>query len=89
VTFKDLKPGNYRVKLPDAGAQGSAVSMTTFVNGKLASLTVFPIGSSVGTFAISNAKDTHHPQIREECAELWRQGSRSQTRAGRDKPEIL
>ncbi len=31
---------------------------TTFVNGKLASRTEFPVGSSVGTFAVSSAKDT-------------------------------
>lgn len=58
VTFKDLKPGNYRVQLPNAGPQGGAVSMTTFVNGKLASRTEFPVGSSVGTFAVGSAKDT-------------------------------
>jgi hypothetical protein len=32
--------------------------MTTFVNGKLASRTEFPAGTSVGTFAVASAKDT-------------------------------
>jgi len=32
--------------------------MTTFVNGKLASRTEFPVGSPVGTFAVASAKDT-------------------------------
>ncbi|MDO8973893.1 hypothetical protein [Reyranella sp.] len=32
--------------------------MTTFVNGKLASRTVFPVASSVGTFAVASARDT-------------------------------
>jgi hypothetical protein len=52
-----LEPGNYEVALPSVPG-GGAVSMTTFVNGKLASRTEFPAGSSVGTFAVASAKDT-------------------------------
>ena len=58
TTFRQLEPGNYSVQLPNSGPQGGAVSMTTFVNGKLASRTDFPVGSSVGTFAVASAKDT-------------------------------
>ncbi|MDP3242625.1 MAG: hypothetical protein Q8M69_19580, partial [Reyranella sp.] len=35
-----------------------AVSMTTFVNGKLASRADLPVGTSVGTFTVASAKDT-------------------------------
>lgn len=58
TTFRQLEPGTYRVQLPNAGPKGGAVSMTTFVNGKLASRTEFPAGSSAGTFAVGSAKDT-------------------------------
>lgn len=57
LTFKQLGPGDYDVVLPRV-ASGGTVSMTTFVNGKVQSRTDFPAGSSVGTFAVSNAKDT-------------------------------
>jgi len=56
LTLKQLEPGTYDVALPSVPG-GGAVSMTTFVNGKLASRTEFPVGSSVGTFAVGNAKD--------------------------------
>ena len=58
TTFRQLEPGTYSVQLPNAGPQGGTVSMTTFVNGKLASRTEFPAGSSVGTFAVASARDT-------------------------------
>lgn len=58
TTFRQLEPGTYSVRLPSAGPTGGTVSMTTFVNGKLASRTEFPVGSSVGTFAVGSAKDT-------------------------------
>ena len=58
TTFRQLEPGTYSVRLPNAGPKGGTVSMTTFVNGTLASRTDFPVGSSVGTFAVGSAKDT-------------------------------
>lgn len=58
TTFRQLEPGTYSVRLPSAGPTGGTVIMTTFVNSKLASRTVFPVGSSVGTFAVGNARDT-------------------------------
>jgi hypothetical protein len=57
TTFRQLEPGNYEVALPSVPG-GGAVSMTTFVNGKLASRTDFPVGTSVGTFAVASAQDT-------------------------------
>ncbi|WP_422034632.1 hypothetical protein [Reyranella sp.] len=57
LTLKQLEPGNYDVALPNIPG-GGTVSMTTFVNGTLASRSDFPAGSSVGTFAVSSAKDT-------------------------------
>lgn len=74
VTFKDLKPGNYKVQLPNAGT-GGAVSMTTFVNGKLASRTVFPGGGSVGTFAVASAKDTVTLKFERNATDLRGTGS--------------
>ena len=65
VTFKELAPGNYDIVLPKPARSsgydpviGGVIQLTTFVNGKLASRTEFPVGSSVGTFAVSSAKDT-------------------------------
>ena len=65
VTFKELPPGNYDIVLPKPARSsgydpviGGVIQLTTFVNGKLASRTEFPVGSSVGTFAVSSAKDT-------------------------------
>ncbi|MDO8973591.1 carboxypeptidase-like regulatory domain-containing protein, partial [Reyranella sp.] len=57
TTFRQLEPGNYEVALPSVPGGGS-VSMTTFVNGKESSRTDFPVGSSVGTFSVGNARDT-------------------------------
>lgn len=57
ITLKLPEAGNYEVALLGATTKG-AVSMTTFVNGKVAARTVFPVGSSVGTFAVANPKDT-------------------------------
>ena len=57
-TFRQLEPGNHSVQLPNAGPKGGEIIMTTSVNGKLAARTVYPPGSSVGTFAVSSAKDT-------------------------------
>jgi hypothetical protein len=57
TTFRQLEPGIYDVALPTVPG-GGTVSMTVFVNGTPASRTDFPVGSSVGTFAVGNAKDT-------------------------------
>jgi len=57
TTSRQLEPGNYEVALPSVPG-GGAVSMTTFVNGKLASRTEFPVGSSVGNLAVGSVKDT-------------------------------
>lgn len=57
ITLKLPEAGNYDVDLPNVRT-GGAVSMTTFVNGKLASRTVFPPGSSVGTLAVVSPRDT-------------------------------
>lgn len=56
TTFRQLEPGTYDVALPSV--PGGTVSMTTFVNGTLASRTDFPVGSSVGTFTVGSARDT-------------------------------
>ena len=56
TTFRQLEPGTYDVALPSV--PGGTVSMTTFVNGTLASRTNFPVGSSVGTFTVGSARDT-------------------------------
>jgi len=58
TTFRQLEPGTYSVQIPNAGPRAGTVSMTTFVNGKLASRTEFPVGSSVGTLAVGSVKDT-------------------------------
>jgi hypothetical protein len=55
TTFRQLEPGIYDVALPTVPGGGT---MTVFVNGTPASRTDFPVGSSVGTFAVGNAKDT-------------------------------
>lgn len=58
ITLKLPEAGNYDVALPNVRT-GGAVSMTTFVNGKLASRTDFPVGSSVGTtLTVASARDT-------------------------------
>lgn len=57
AAFSQLEPGNYEVTLP-AIPGGAQLRMTTFVNGKLASRTDFPAGSSVGTFAVGSARDS-------------------------------
>lgn len=57
ITLKLPEAGNYDVALPNVRTVG-AVSMTTFVNGKLASRTDFPVGSSVGTtLTVASARD--------------------------------
>lgn len=56
TTFRQLEPGTYDVALPSV--PGGTVSMTTFVNGTLASRTDFPVGSSIGTFTVGSARDT-------------------------------
>jgi len=56
TTFRQLEPGTYDVALPSV--PGGTVSMTTFVNGTLASRTDFPVGSSVGTFTVGKTGDT-------------------------------
>lgn len=58
ITLKLPEAGNYDLALPNVRT-GGAVSMTTFVNGKLASRTDFPVGSSVGTtLTVASARDT-------------------------------
>ena len=56
ATFRQLEPGTYDVALPSV--PGASVSMTTFVNGTLASRTDFPVGSPVGTFTVGNTRDS-------------------------------
>jgi len=56
TTFRQLEPGTYDVALPIV--PGGTVSMTTFVNGTLASRTDFPGGSEIGTFTVAKASDT-------------------------------
>jgi hypothetical protein len=58
VTFKDLKPGRYTVKVEGTVPAAQFLTVSTSINGKLQSRADFPVGSSVGTFTVSNARDT-------------------------------
>jgi hypothetical protein len=59
VTFKDLKPGRYtyRIERDDTVPAAQFLVVTASVNGTVQWRREFPIGSSVGTLTIGNAKD--------------------------------
>ncbi len=59
ITLKDLKPGRYAIICCDDTVPAAQfLTVSTSVNGKPQSRADFPVGSSVGTFTVSSARDT-------------------------------